>query len=80
MSGSTRLVVCYCHRREGVWLSVVASGGKVSETVSGRARVDWAVAIRRKRLMENPHYETGSQEEVTIYSVESLVPLQVYNF
>ena len=52
----------------------------MSETVSGRARVDWAVAIRRKRLMENPHYETGSQEEVTIYSVESLVPLQVYNF
>ena len=43
---------------------------KVGEVVSGRARMEWVVAIRRRRLMENPHYETGSQDEVAIPASE----------
>ena len=40
--------------------------GRVGEVVNGRARMDWVVAIRRRKLMENPHFETGSQDEVVI--------------
>ena len=30
--------------------------------------------VRRRRLMESPHYETGSQDEVVILATESKVP------
>ena len=49
---------------------------KVGEVVSGRARMEWVVAIKRRKLMENPHYETGSQDEVAIFASESKVPLE----
>ena len=49
---------------------------KVGEVVSGRARMEWVVAIRRRRLMENPHYEGGSQDEIVIPASESKVPLE----
>ena len=49
---------------------------KVGEVVSGRARMEWVVAIRRRRLMENPHYETGSQDEIAIPASESKVSLE----
>ena len=51
-------------------------GGKVGEVVSGRARMEWVVAVKRKNLMENPHYETGSQDEVVILASESKVSLE----
>ena len=51
-------------------------GGKVGEVVSGRARMEWLVAIKRRKLMDNPHYETGSQDEVVILASESRVPLE----
>ena len=36
--------------------------GKVGDMVTGnRVRLEWVVAIKRKKLMDNPHYETGSQ-------------------
>ena len=31
------------------------------------------VAVRRRKLMENPHYEGGSQDEVVILASESKV-------
>ena len=51
-------------------------GGKVGEVVTGRARMEWVVAIKRRKLMDNPHYETGSQDEVVILASESRVPLE----
>ena len=48
----------------------------MGEVVSGRARMDWAVAVKRKKLMENPHHETGSQDEVVILATESKVALE----
>ena len=51
-------------------------GGKVGEVVSGRARMEWVVAIKRRKLMESPHYETGSQDEVVLTASESRVPLE----
>ena len=50
--------------------------GRVGEVVNGRARMDWVVAIRRRKLMENPHFETGSQDEVVILASESKIPLE----
>ena len=44
--------------------------------VAGRGRMDWLVAVRRRKLMENPHYEGGSQDEVVISASESKVPLE----
>ena len=38
--------------------------------------MEWAVAVKRKKLMESPHYETGSQDEIVILSSESKVPLE----
>merc|ERR1712062_650947 len=46
------------------------------EVVSGRARMEWVVAIKRRKLMESPHYETGSQDEVVLTASESRVPLE----
>ena len=48
----------------------------MGEVVNGRARMDWVVAIRRRKLMENPHFETGSQDEVVILASESKIPLE----
>ena len=57
---------------------LLATKGDVGEgrEVGSRGRMDWMVAIRRRKLMENPHYETGSQEEVVILAAESKVPLE----
>ena len=38
--------------------------------------MEWAVAVKRRKLMESPHYETGSQDEIVILSSESMVPLE----
>ena len=41
--------------------------------ISGRARMEWVVAVKRRRLMESPHHETGSQDEVSILASEAKV-------
>ena len=41
--------------------------------ISGRARMEWVVAVKRRRLMESPHHETGSQDEVSILATEAKV-------
>ena len=46
---------------------------QVGEVISGRARMEWVVAVKRRRLMESPHHETGSQDEVSILATEAKV-------
>ena len=46
---------------------------QVGEVISGRARMEWVVAVKRRRLMESPHHETGSQDEVSILASEAKV-------
>ena len=58
-----------------IFVLIAGAGDKVGEVVSGRARVEWVVAVRRKKLMENPHYETGSQDAVVILASDSKVTL-----
>ena len=36
------------------------------------------VAVRRRKLMENPHYEGGSQDEVVISASESKVEMMMF--
>ena len=38
------------------------------------------MAVRRRKLMENPHYEGGSQDEVVISASESKVWQQFHDF
>ena len=45
----------------------------MGEVISGRARMEWVVAVKRRRLMESPHHETGSQDEVSILASEAKV-------
>ena len=35
--------------------------------------MEWVVAVKRRRLMESPHHETGSQDEVSILATEAKV-------
>ena len=63
-------------RGEGGGAGGGAAEGRVGEVVNGRARMDWVVAIKRRKLMENPHFETGSQDEVVILASESKIPLE----
>jgi len=50
--------------------------GQPGGEMGARGRMDWLVAVRRRKLMENPHYEGGSQDEVVISASESKVPLE----
>jgi len=52
------------------------SDGKAGGEVGARGRMDWLVAVRRRKLMENPHYESGTQDEVVISASEAKVPLE----